>query len=176
MKIKPTLSIIIVSYNTAKITQNCLQSVFKDKGLSFNLKNLQPNHTIPTEIIVIDNGSQDGTTEMIKEIEEKIPEVILNGPRDNRICNNLDFSFKHIEGESLLMHSDAKSICVSTGSACSSTSLKPSHVLMAIGLEPEVAHGSIRFSLSKYNTEEEIDYVIENLIEIVKNLRAISPL
>ncbi|MBW3000233.1 cysteine desulfurase NifS [Candidatus Woesearchaeota archaeon] len=113
---------------------------------------------------------------LMKEIEEKIPEVILNGPRDKRICNNAGFSFKHIEGESLLMHLDAKGICVSTGSACSSASLKPSHVLMAIGLEPEIAHGSIRFRLSKYNTEEEIDYVIENLIEIVKNLRAISPL
>ncbi|MBL7100638.1 MAG: cysteine desulfurase NifS [Nanoarchaeota archaeon] len=112
---------------------------------------------------------------LIGEIE-KIPDVILNGPRNKRLANNVNVVFKYVEGESLLYQLDAKGIAVSTGSACSSQSLSPSHVLIAIGLKPEVAHGSIRFTLSRYTTEEEIDYTIRNVKEIVENLRKISPL
>jgi cysteine desulfurase len=99
----------------------------------------------------------------------------LNGPRKNRLCNNTNFSFRHIEGESLVVHLDLKGIEASTGSACSSKSLEPSHVLTAIGLKPEEAHGSIRLSLGKENTREEVDYALEILEESVVTLRKISP-
>lgn len=113
---------------------------------------------------------------LIKGIEKNIPDTILNGPRDKRLVNNINIAFKYVEGESLLYQLDSKGIAVSTGSACSSKSLEPSHVLLAIGLKPETAHGSIRLTLSRYTTKEEIKYTIKNLMEIVKNLRKISPL
>ncbi len=113
---------------------------------------------------------------MIKQIETKIPKCQLDGDRKKRLCNNVHFVFNYIEGESLLMHLDLKGIAVSTASACSSKSLEPSHVLLAIGLRPEIAHGSIRFTLSRYTTKKEIDYTIKNLVEVVKRLRSISPL
>jgi cysteine desulfurase len=106
----------------------------------------------------------------------KIPHTNLNGHPKQRLCNNVSISFHFIEGESLLMHLDAKGIAVSTGSACSSHELKASHVLLAIGLKHEIAHGTIRFSLSKYNTEKEIDHTIKSVKEVVKELRKISPL
>ena len=106
----------------------------------------------------------------------KIPDTIYNGSKIKRLCNNANIIFKFIEGESMLLHLDMEGIAVSTGSACSSQSLEPSHVLTAIGLHKAVAHGSIRFSLSKYNTEEEVDHVLENVPGIVKKLREISPL
>jgi len=113
---------------------------------------------------------------MIKGIEKNIPDVKLNGPRDKRLANNVNIAFKYVEGESLLYHLDAKGIAVSTGSACSSDSLAPSHVLLAIGLKPEIAHGSIRFTLSRYTTKEDIDYTIKTLKEVVESLRKLSPL
>lgn len=106
----------------------------------------------------------------------KLPDILVNGPVKNRVCNNVNISFRHIEGESLLLHLSMKGIAVSTGSACSSTKLRPSHVLLAIGRKPEDAHGSIRFTLSKYTTEKEIDYTIKHVKKIVKSLRKISPL
>ncbi|MFH1209412.1 MAG: cysteine desulfurase NifS [archaeon] len=106
----------------------------------------------------------------------KIKNTQLNGSRDRRLCNNVNIAFNFIEGESLLLHLDSKGIEVSTGSACSSQSLEPSHVLLAIGLKHEIAHGTIRFTLSKYNTEKEIDYVVKNVKDVVQNLRRISPL
>ncbi|UCD02888.1 MAG: cysteine desulfurase [Candidatus Aenigmatarchaeota archaeon] len=106
-----------------------------------------------------------------------IPESWLNGPRGkDRLANNAHFSFRHIEGESLIVHLDLKGIAASTGSACSSKSLEPSHVLMAIGLQPEDAHGSIRFSVGKENTKEEIEYTLRSLHEAVETLRKMSPL
>jgi len=113
---------------------------------------------------------------LIRGIEEKIPDVRLNGPRgDKRLCNNVNFSFAGVEGESVGMLLDVKGICSSTGSACSSKSLKPSHVLKAIGLSDEEAHGSLRLSLGKQNTEQEINKVLEALPGIIKKLRRISP-
>ncbi len=112
----------------------------------------------------------------IDKVEKEIEEVKLNGARSNRLCNNVNFSFKYVEGESLLMSLDLEGIMVSTGSACSSRSLKPSHVLMALGMGAEQAHGSIRFTFSKYNTKEEIDKTIAVLKIILERLRAISPL
>ncbi|RLJ10219.1 MAG: cysteine desulfurase NifS [Candidatus Aenigmatarchaeota archaeon] len=105
----------------------------------------------------------------------EIEETWLNGHPTERLCNNANITFRYIEGESLLLHLDLKGIAVSTGSACSSKSLEPSHVLMAIGLRPEDAHGSIRFSLGKDNTKDEIKYTLEVLKESVEILRKISP-
>ena len=114
---------------------------------------------------------------LIDGIEKQISHVILNGPRgEKRNSNNVNISFKHIEGESILLHLDMEGIAVSTGSACSSQNLKPSHVLEAIGLPVEICHGSIRFTLSRYTTKEEIDYVLDILPGIIDKLRALSPL
>jgi cysteine desulfurase len=104
-----------------------------------------------------------------------IRESWLNGPRNHGLCNIANFSFRHIEGESLIVHLDLKGIASSTGSACSSKSLEPSHVLTAIGLKPEEAHGSIRLSLGRDNTREEMEYTLEAMKEAVETLRKISP-
>ena len=111
----------------------------------------------------------------ISRVEKEIENVKLNGSRE-RLCNNANFSFKKIEGESILMALDLEGIMVSTGSACSSRSLEPSHVLLAIGLDHATAHGSIRFSFSKYNTLEEVDYIVDKLKKIVARLREVSAL
>jgi cysteine desulfurase len=106
----------------------------------------------------------------------EVPYAYLNGPRENRLPANADFSFEYIEGESILFTLDLAGIAVSSGSACSSGSLEPSHVLLSIGAEEALAHGSIRFSFGKHNTEEEIDYAVETLKGAVKKLREMSPL
>ena len=114
---------------------------------------------------------------LIDGLLEKIPESRLNGPRGNkRLPNNVNVSIKYIEGEGMLLHLDMLGIAASSGSACTSGSLDPSHVLLAIGLTHEIAHGSLRLSLGKENTEAEIDKVLEVLPKIVANLRAMSPL
>lgn len=113
---------------------------------------------------------------LIDGIEKSIPYCILNGPRENRSCSNVNFSFRYIEGESILMLLDMKGIAASSGSACASGSLDPSHVLLAIGLPHEIAHGSLRLSVSNETTEEDIDYVLEVLPQIVQRLRDMSPL
>ncbi len=105
----------------------------------------------------------------------KIPGSRLNGSRNQRIYNNVNMSFEGVEGEALLLRLDEKGIAVSTGSACSSKSLEPSPVLTAIGLKPEQAHGSLRITLGKDNTEQDIDYAIEQIRNIVNSLRKISP-
>lgn len=106
----------------------------------------------------------------------KIKDTRLNGPKgDKRLCNNVNFSFKYVEGESIGAYLDVKGICSSTGSACSSKSLEPSHVLKAIGLSDFDAHGSLRLTISRYTTKEEIDYLLEVLPGIVEKLRRISP-
>jgi Aminotransferase class-V. len=105
----------------------------------------------------------------------KIPYTRLNGDRTKRLPGNVNVSIEGIEGESLLLLLDMNGICASSGSACTSGSLDPSHVLLAIGLKHEVAHGSLRFSLSELNTEEDIDYILEKLPPIVERLRAMSP-
>jgi len=102
--------------------------------------------------------------------------TFLNGSRENRLPNNANISFEGVEGESILMALNEKGVAVSTGSACASGNLGASHVLMALGIGIERAHSSIRFSLGKYNTEKEIDYVLKILPEIIKKLRKISPL
>ncbi|MFQ5891709.1 MAG: cysteine desulfurase family protein, partial [Candidatus Methanofastidiosia archaeon] len=111
---------------------------------------------------------------LLKELL-KLEDTKLNGSKDERICNNLNITFKYIEGESMLLHLDMRGIQVTTGSACFSRTLKPSHVILALGLKHEDAHGSVRFSLSRFNTRKEISYTIENVQEVVSQLRAISP-
>ena len=110
---------------------------------------------------------------LIKGLEE-IPGSKLNGAREKRLCNNVNFIFEGVEGEAVGAYLQAEGICSSSGSACSSKSLEPSHVLMAIGLDREKSHGSLRLSLSKYTTEKEIDKVIEVMPKIIKKLRKVS--
>ena len=113
---------------------------------------------------------------LITRVLAEIPYTRLNGHRTKRLPNNSNFSFQFIEGESLLIMLDMKGICASSGSACTSGSLDPSHVLLAIGLPHEIAHGSLRLTLSEETTKEELDYTIEQLKAIVANLRNMSPL
>ena len=112
---------------------------------------------------------------LIKGIMDKIENVRLNGHPTNRLPGNANFCFEFIEGESMLLRLDMEGVAASSGSACTSGSLKASHVLLAIGLPPEIAHGSLRLTLGKDNTEEEIDYVIDILPGIIEKLRALSP-
>lgn len=113
---------------------------------------------------------------LIRRVLEEIPYTRLNGHRTNRLPNNANFSFRFVEGESLLILLDQKGICASSGSACTSGSLDPSHVLLAIGLPHEIAHGSLRLTLSAETTKEEIDYVVEELKAMIERLRSMSPL
>lgn len=112
----------------------------------------------------------------ISQIEEKIPYVKVNGDRKNRLPGNANISFRFIEGESLLLNLDMKGICASSGSACTSGSLDPSHVLLAIGLPHEIAHGSLRVTFGLENTKEDVDFLVNSLVEIVERLREMSPL
>ncbi len=113
---------------------------------------------------------------LIKGLLERIDHTCLNGHPLKRLPNNANISVEFVEGESMLLNLDLEGICVSTGSACSSSSLEPSHVLLATGLSPEQAHGSLRFSLGRWTTEEDIDRVLEVLPRVVAKLRAMSPL
>ena len=113
---------------------------------------------------------------LIEKIRQDIPYCRLNGDEEKRLPGNVNFSFDFIEGESLLILLDMKGICASSGSACTSGSLDPSHVLLAIGLPHERAHGSLRLTLNEENTKEEMDFVVESLKEIVQRLREMSPL
>jgi len=109
------------------------------------------------------------------KILEKIPNTLVNGDRNNRLPNTVSVSFEYVEGESILLLLSDLGICASSGSACTSGSLEPSHVLRAMGVPFTAAHGSVRFSLSIYNTKEEMDYIIEHLPPIIQRLRDISP-
>ena len=113
---------------------------------------------------------------LIERIEKEIPYAKLNGDRTKRLPNNVNFSFQFIEGESMLIMLDGKGICASSGSACTSGSLDPSHVLLAIGLPHEIAHGSLRLTISDETTMEDADFVVDNLKQIVERLRNMSPL
>lgn len=113
---------------------------------------------------------------LIQKIKETIPYIKLNGDEKKRLPNNVNFSFRFIEGESLLLMLNRAGICGSSGSACTSGSLDPSHVLLAIGLPHEIAHGSLRLTLSEETKKEELDYVAEKLKEIIEKLRGMSPL
>lgn len=109
------------------------------------------------------------------ELLKRVPNTMINGDRDNRLPNTTSIAFEYVEGESILLMMDEYGICASSGSACTSGSLEPSHVLRAMGVPFTAAHGSIRFSLSIYNTEKEIDFIIEKLPPIIERLRELSP-
>ena len=109
------------------------------------------------------------------EILKRIPNTLINGDRDQRLPNTTSMAFEYVEGESILLMMDEFGICASSGSACTSGSLEPSHVLRAMGVPFTAAHGSVRFSLSSYNTEADIDFIIEKLPPIIKRLRELSP-
>lgn len=135
------------------------------------------------EAIVAAVGNIDSKVKKVSKLRDKliesileIPDTRINGSLENRLSGNVNFSFGAIEGESLLLMLDMQGICASSGSACTSGSLDPSHVLLALGLAHEVAHGSLRVSLSSDNTEEDVDYIIEKIPSIVERLREISPL
>jgi len=112
---------------------------------------------------------------MIEEIPEAVPRSYLNGHRTKRLVNNAHFRFDFIEGEALVLQLDLRGIAASTGSACSTGSVEPSHVLLALGISPEQAHGSLRLTLGRENTNEDVDYLLEVLPEVVSRLRRISP-
>jgi cysteine desulfurase len=133
------------------------------------------------EIAVEDMGSKSSNmlklrNRLEKEIFEKIPHVKLNGHPEKRLPSTLNVSFKFVEGESLLINLDLAGICVSTGSACSSGSLEPSHVLVAMGIPHETVHGSLRFSFGYGNGDDDVNYLMEKLPAIVKRVREMSPL
>lgn len=111
---------------------------------------------------------------LIKRILKEIPDVELNGSKTKRSPNNANFSFKNVEGESLIMMLDMEGVACSTGSACTSGTLEPSHVLLSIGLKPEEAHGSLRMTLGKHTTKKEIDYTVEKLKKILEKIRKVS--
>lgn len=113
--------------------------------------------------------------QLIDRISDEIPKCRLNGDWEKRVCGNVNFSFEGIEGEGLLLLLDMNGICASSGSACTSGSLDPSHVLLAIGLPHEIAHGSLRLSINEETTQEDVDYIMEKLPQIVERLRAMSP-
>ncbi|MFH1126091.1 MAG: cysteine desulfurase NifS [Candidatus Altiarchaeota archaeon] len=151
-------------------------------------RNLRSGTENVTGIVGLAKATELALEEMLKEMERQaklrdklikniltLKDSWLNGHPTQRLPNNLNVSFRYIEGESILLMLDEKGIAASTGSACSSKSLTPSHVLTAIGLKPEEAHGSLRLTLGKENTEEEVDYVLEVLPEIVNKLRRMSP-
>ena len=112
----------------------------------------------------------------VNQVKIKIPYIRINGDMERRLPGNSNISFSFIEGEGLLLNLDLKGISASSGSACMSGSLDPSYVLLAIGLPNEIARGSLRISIGKHNTKEEVDYLVENLVEIVGRLREMSPL
>lgn len=113
---------------------------------------------------------------LITEVMSKVPNVRLNGHPTKRLPGNVNFSIEYIEGESLLLSLDMKGIAASSGSACTSGSLDPSHVLLAIGLPHEIAHGSLRLTLGEENTDDDVDYCVEVIPGIVNRLREMSPL
>jgi cysteine desulfurase len=128
----------------------------KDKSVSLEIKKLRDR--------------------LIEGVLNSIPDAKVNGDLKNRVPGNAHFSFRGVEGESMLLLLDQEGIAVSTGSACSSGSLEPSHVLMALGMDPFLAHGSLRITLGKQNTREDIDYLISKLPKIVEKLRKMSPI
>jgi len=113
---------------------------------------------------------------MIKRITKEIPNCRLNGSQKNRLCNNINISFDFVEGEAVILHLDKLGISASTGSACTSHKLEPSHVLAAIGVPAHKSHGSVRFSLSKHTAKQEIDYAVDCLKKVIEKLRQMSPI
>ena len=136
------------------------------KAAELAMANMEKNAKYETEL----------RNHLVERILNEIPYSKFNGSTKNRLPNNANFSFKYVEGESMLILLDQKGICSSSGSACTSGSIDPSHVLTAMGIPDELAHGSIRLTLSYLNTLEEIDYTVDELKKIIERLREMSPL
>lgn len=147
-------------------THNVTGIVGMGKAAEISVANMESRNAYETEL----------RDYLIDRVLSEIPYTRLNGHRTDRLPNNANFCFRFIEGESLLILLDQNGICASSGSACTSGSLDPSHVLLAIGLPHEIAHGSLRFTLSETTTKEEIDYTVDKLKEIIDRLRGMSPL
>ena len=147
-------------------TENVAGIVGLSKAISLATQNLEEKRKRVTAL----------RDKLIEGILATIPDARLNGHRTKRLPGNVNFCFRYIEGEALLLRLDAKGVAASSGSACTSGSLDPSHVLLALGLPHEIAHGSLRLSIGEQNTEAEIDYVLQVLPQIVKTLRFMSPL
>ena len=163
------------------VKKGILPNIFMDGGRRAGTENLASIVGLG-EAITVATASLEENMARITAMRDRLidsllqlPRTRLNGSREHRLPGNLNISFEGIEGESLLLRLDMAGICASSGSACTSGSLDPSHVLMAIGLKHEVAHGSLRLSLSELTTEEDIDYIIAQVPPIVEGLRAMSP-
>ena len=153
-------------YNKRPGTENITGIVGLSKALEISTANIVNN---TKKVMVLREY-------LINEIIKKVPYVRLNGHREKRLASNVNISFSFVEGESILLALDMYGICGSSGSACTSGSLDPSHVLLAIGLKHEVAHGSLRLTLSEFNTREEIDYFLQIIPGVIERLRIMSPL
>ncbi len=147
-------------------TENVASIVGMGKAIEIATKDIEKKNIYLTEL----------RDTLIKGLLSTIPDTILNGDKGIRLPNNVNVCFKYIEGESILLMLDNLGVCASSGSACTSGSLEPSHVLLAIGLPHEIAHGSLRLTLSKENTKEDIEYILEILPPIIEKLRGMSPL
>ena len=166
VKIDPLISGGAQERNRRAGTENVPYIVGLGKAIELAYKNIDEHNEKLTKL----------RKRLIKGIFDNIDYVRLNGDDEKRLPGNANFCFRFIEGESILLSLDMEGIAGSSGSACTSGSLDPSHVLLAIGLPHEIAHGSLRLTLGDFNTEEDVDYVIEKLTEIVARLRAMSPL
>ena len=163
--------------------ENLIEGGAQEKGKRAGTENLAGIVGLATAL-KLENDSMSEKNEnlckmrdyIIENIEKRIPYCRLNGHRTKRLANNVNFSFEFIEGESLLLWLDINGIAASSGSACTSGSLDPSHVLLGIGLKHEIAHGSLRITLGEENTCEEVNYMLDKLCEIVEKLRQMSPL
>jgi cysteine desulfurase len=151
-------------------TTNVPAIVGMAKALEIAMENLDENNEYVSSL----------RNRFVEKVCDQVDEIFFNGPKekdfDKRLPNNASFSFRYIEGESILYSLDLAGVCASSGSACSSGSLEPSRTLLAIGVPVGTAHGTIRFSFGKHNTVEQVDYAVEQLVSIVKRLRAMSPL
>ncbi len=154
----------------------------QEKNLRSGTENIAGIVGLTKALKLADEKKEEETERLLKlgkklkeEILKTIPKTFLNGHPEKRLPNNINITILDIEGEALILHLDQYGIYTSTGSACTSHSLDPSHVILAIGLPYEAAHGSLRFALGRYTTEEDIDYVLEKLPGVVENLRKISP-
>lgn len=163
--------------------ENLIEGGAQEKGKRAGTENLAGIVGLSTALEIANNSMAEKSAKLIEmrdyiidNIEKRIPYCRLNGHRLDRLPNNVNFSFEFIEGESLLLWLDINGIAASSGSACTSGSLDPSHVLLGIGLKHEIAHGSLRITLGEENTYEEIDYMLDKLCEIVEKLRQMSPL
>ncbi len=157
-----------------------MEGGFQEKGRRGGLENIPGAVGFARAVELVDEEENERLKEMrdhlIERIQEEIPDTTLNGSREKRIPQNANITFHYVEGESITLHMDMRGVAVSTGSACFSASLEASHVILGIGGDHERAHGSVRFSLGRFNTIEEMDRTVDHMKEIVGRLREISPL